>query len=232
MPEVRIVACSPEVESYVDIIAALVQQYRPDRIELAFPHGELTADAPERGRAQSAFVATLHQRLLDVGKEFQPYREAEGVEIVPRAFPQHDQSSLLQHASIVDVTAAPKKLSVELVAESLQRGHPRVCALHWLGRIERGRRFRVGHDPYQYVDLTALERTAALRRSYAARAQLLRGMGVAICTVASVAILARWYPRLAFANDVLLAVSVAAGFAGLYVAVRGDGAVRENGRTG
>jgi hypothetical protein len=48
-------------------------------------------------------------------------------------------------------------------------------------------------------------------------------MGGSIFVVAALSILARWYPALAVANEVLVAVSVAAGFAGLYLAVRGGG---------
>lgn len=219
----RIVFYSPNVEAYVDAIAAMVQQYRPERIEIAFLYGNDGSTAPHRGREQSTFIQNLHAKLAEIGEDAQPYREAETIELVPRSFSQEQTAELIRAVDILDVTTVPKKLSVEMVAASLQTGAPRVCALHWLSRYDGTRRLRISHDPYDYVDLTRLEQAVALRRSYAARAGLLLGMGASIFVVAALSILARWVPVFAVANEVLVAVSVAAGFAGLYLAVRGGG---------
>lgn len=219
----RVVFFSPRVDAYVDAIAAMVQQYRPDRIEIAFLYGNDGSTAPHRGKDQSSFIQELHAKLADIGKAAQPYREAETTELVPRSFSQERTNELLVGVEVLDVTTVPKKLSVEMVAASLQTGAPRVCALHWLARFDGSRQLRISQDPYDYVDLTRLEQAVALRRSYAARAGLLLGMGASIFVVAVLSILARWFPALAVANEVLVAVSVAAGFAGLNLAVRGGG---------
>lgn len=219
----RIVFYSPRVEAYVDAIAAMVQQFKPDRIEIAFLYGSDGSSVPHRGTEQSTFIQKLHAKLAEIGKAAQPYREAETIELVPRSFAQERTADLILGVDVLDVTTVPKKLSVEMVAASLQSGTPRVCALHWLSRFDGTRQLRIGYDPYDYVDLTRLEQALALRRSYAARARLLLAMGASIFAVAALSILARWVPVLAVANEVLVAVSVAAGFAGLYLAVRGGG---------
>mgnify|MGYP005850207427 CR=1 FL=1 len=219
----RVVFYSPRVDAYVDAIAAMVQQYKPERIEIAFLYGSDGAAAPHRGREQSAFIQELHNKLAEVGRAAQPYREAETIELLPRSFSQERTVELIQGVDVLDVTTVPKKLCVEMVTASLQSGAPRVCPLHWLGRFDGRRQLRIGTDPYDYVDLTRLEQAVVLRRSYAARAALLLGMGAAIFAVAILSIAARWFPAFAVANEVLLAVSVATGFAGLYLAVRGGG---------
>jgi len=219
----RVIFYSPSVDPYADAIAAMIQQYRPERIEVAFLHSRDSMVALHRGKEQSQFIHDLHEKISEVGRELQSYREAESIEIVPRSFSQENMLNLIEKVDFVDVTTVSKKISVELVAASLQNRKTRVCALEWLGRFDGTRRLRIGRDPYDYVDLTRLEQAAALRRSYAARAGLLICMGAAIFFVAGVSIAARWFPKLAIANEVLIAVSVATGFAGLYLAVRGGG---------
>lgn len=219
----RVVFYSPRVDAYVDAIAAMVQQHKPERIEIAFLYGNDGSTAPHRGREQSDFIQALHKKLAEIGAAAQPYREAETIELVPLSFSQDRTVDLIHGVDVLDVTTVPKKLSVETVTASLQNGVPRVCALHWLGRFDGTRQLRIGTDPYDYVDLTRLEQAIVLRRSYTARAGLLLSMGASIFVIAALSILARWFPVLAIANEALIVVSVAVSFAGLYLAVRGGG---------
>src|SRR5437867_1234114 len=104
----------------------MVQQHKPDRIEIAFLYGNDGSTAPHRGKEQSAFIKELHQKLAEIGKVAQPYREAETIELVPRSFSQEHTADLIDGVDVLDVTTVPKKLSVEMVAASLQAGAPRV----------------------------------------------------------------------------------------------------------
>jgi hypothetical protein len=219
----RVVFYSPRVDAYADAIAAMVQQYRPEKIEIAFLHGNDNPTSPHRGAEQSEFIQELHAKLANIGTLAQPYQEAATTVLVPCSFSQERTSELLVGVDVLDVTTVPKKLSIEIVAASLQTGAPRVCALHWLARFDGKRQLRIGLDPYNYVDLTRLEQTVALRRSYVARARLLLGMGASIFVVAALSISARWFPALEMANEALRAVSVAAGCAGLWLATLGGG---------
>lgn len=218
----RLVYYSPKIEPYADSIAAVVQQYRPDRIEIAFPDTHTGASIPYRGREQSVFIKDLHTKLREIGDDLQCYRVAETIEIVPIPCSQNDVSSILRGTTVVDVTTVPKKLAIEIVAAALKSGRTRVCALTWLSIIKREEdRLRVGKDAYDYIDLTRLEETADLKRSYAVRATLLVSMGVVILIISLLAFLSRWLPQLSIAKEILISVSVAAGFAGLYIAVKG-----------
>lgn len=219
----RLVYYSPKVDAYADAVVAMVQHHKPERIEIAFLYGSNVAAAPHRGKEQSTFIQTLHNRISEIGAAAPPYREAEFIELVPSSFSQDRLVELIQGVDVLDVTTVPKKLSVEMVTASLQFGATRVCSLHWLTRFDGKRQLRIGTDPYDYVDLTRLEQAVALRRSYAARAGLLVGMGAAIFIVAALSVAARWFPPLAVANEALIAISVATGFAGMYLAIRGGG---------
>jgi len=217
----RLVYYSPNIEPYADSIAAVVQQYRPDRIEIAFPDMRSGGSIPHRGREQSEFIKDLHTKLSAIGNDVQCYRVGETIEIIPISCSENDPGSILQGATVVDVTTIPKKLSVEIVAAALKSGSTRVCALTWLSIIKGKDRLRVGKDAYDYIDLTRLEETADLKRSYAARATLLISMGAVILLVSLLAVLSHWVPELSIANEILISVSVAAGFAGLYTSVKG-----------
>jgi hypothetical protein len=216
----RLIYYSPRIESYADIIAAIVQQYHPDRIEIAFPDARMASSVPYRGREQSEFIENLHRTLSIMGKDHSCYGAAETIEIIPMSCNEDNKPSILQGADVVDVTTIPKKLSVELVAAALKCGRPRVCALTWLSKIKSGERLIIGKDRYDYIDLTRLEETAQLRRSYAARATLILSIGSVFFGVCVIAALSQWVPQLSPVNMALVPLSVAAGIAGLLVAVR------------
>lgn len=218
----RILYYSNNIDSYVDVIAAMSQQYRTKKIELAFIFLDGSSDIPNIGKAQSDTISEIYKLLKSLGQHFPAYRIAESIEIVPMSFSDENVDKIIQGSDIIDVTTTPKKLSVQIVAGSIQTGKKRICALHWLSKFEKNKRFRIGRDAYDYVDLTRLERTASLRRSHASRASLLLSMGAAICAVSVLSFISKWHPNLAVANEALLAISVAAGFAGLYIAVKGD----------
>ncbi|WP_156825308.1 hypothetical protein [Elioraea tepidiphila] len=217
----RIIYYSDNIDGYTHAIAAMVRQFKPERIEVIFLSGPMIGSAPHRGREQSEFVERLHKRLADLGRFAQAYREAETVEIVPKPLLHDRVSDLFDGTDILDVTPVPKKLSVAIVAESLKNRTSRVFTLDWLARREMNKELFIGQDAYDYVDLTRIEQAATLRRSFSARANLLLAMMFVILLVGIASVLARWFPELSLANELLVAISVAVGFAGLVVAVRG-----------
>lgn len=216
----RLVYYSPNVDTYVDSIAAIMQHYRPERIEIAFPDARYVARVLNRGHEQADFITLVHDHLSLIGKDLQIYRAAETMEITPKQSGEDVIVSLLENTDLVDITAVPKKLAVEIVSAALKRGSTKVCTLDWLVPIEGPVRLRVGRDPYDYVDLTTLDQTGELRHSYRTHASLLIGMGLGVLGVSLLSVVSRWIPVLAVANEVLVAFSVAAGFAGLYIAVK------------
>jgi hypothetical protein len=199
----------------------MMRQFKPEKIELVFLSDPTLGSAPHRGKEQAEFVENLHKRLAEIGEVAQAYREAENVEIVPKPLPHDQFDELLDGTDIIDVTPAPKKLSVAIVAACLKNQKSRVFTLDWLVRKKLGTTLIVGKDPYDYVDLTRLEQAAVLRRSFAARARLLIAMMAAILFIGVLSFSARWFPPLAVANEFLIAMSAGVGFAGLFIAVRG-----------
>ncbi|HEX5454314.1 MAG TPA: hypothetical protein VFX06_11020, partial [Stellaceae bacterium] len=128
--------------------------------------------------------------------------------------------TLIDGTDLLDISGTPKKLAIELMATALQRGNPRIYQLLWSKRYKEDELPQIGKDRFEYLDLTVLPSTSALRRSYVAKSTLVTGISVTVVTVAAGYILSRWIPSLAFLNDVLVAMSVVAGFAALYLAVR------------
>lgn len=86
----RIIYYSQQIDGYVHAIAAMVRQFHPNRIEVAFLNEPRLGTIPHRGREQSEFVDKLHSRLAQLGKDFQAYREAETIEIIPMTIESGD----------------------------------------------------------------------------------------------------------------------------------------------
>lgn len=216
----KVVVVSPNAESYADACAALVNVFNPDKIEITFLEIEDEPKQPTRGEKRSAFVSEIREKINEISKSHEAYRLCKAAQIVEGdAYNQKQLSLLASDADMVDVTGVPKDLSVALVAESIMGAGVPILAVRWIGKLTKGTRNRIGSAPYKYQDLCELPRAQKLRQSYRQRTHVVAGIGIAIFVIALLSILSQWYPALGVAEKMLTSVSVAAGFAGLWLAV-------------
>lgn len=215
---VRIIGYSEKEDTYVDIIAAIQRQLRPDKIEIIFVESEQTPGLPEKGRQQSAFANRIHELINGMATELEAYKVCESIPLVIESARRDELNEILENVIAVDVTAAPKDLAINAISNALRHGGPPIYYIKWLTKFE-GKRNRIGTDPYQYEDLTKLDEARALSKSYRTQAVILLSLVLIVAALAIVAVFSRWYPTLRIFNDVLAVISVVAGFAGLIIAI-------------
>lgn len=216
----RVLVFNPNADSCADSIAAVLRHSRPKRIEVWFVQSEQNPNVPVPGLQQQDFVQEVHQAIVQRSVDSQAYAAAQHITIATGESVGPDNvEQALAGASGVDVTGLPKELSLNLVAASLMGAGTPVFAVRWLTRFEPGHRHRIGTQPYIYEDLVQLPKARTLRRAFRARAHVLAAVGVVIFLVAAAAVLSNWFPALKPVSEILNALSVAAGFAGLWIAV-------------
>jgi hypothetical protein len=216
----RVVVVSTNAETYADSCAALVNVFNPEKIEISFLEMEDEPKQPTRGEERSAFVSEIRERINEIARSHEAYRLCKSAQIVEGdAYNQRQLPILVSTADIIDVHGVPKDLSVALVAESIMGAGVPILVVKWIGKFTKGKRNRIGSSPYKYQDLCELPRAQKLRKSYRQRTHVIAGIGVAIFIIAILSILSQWYPALSIAEKMLTSVSVAAGFAGLWLAV-------------
>lgn len=209
----RVVVVSPNVESYADACAALVNVFNPSKIEISFLEIEDEPKQPTRGEERSSFVAEIREKINEIARSHEAYRLCKSAQIVEGdAYNQKQLSLLVASSDLIDVTAVPKDISVALVAESIMGSGVPILAVRWIGKLSKNTRNRIGSAPYKYQDLCELPRTQKLRQSYRQRTHVVAGIGVAIFAIAGLSILSQWFPALGVAEKMLTSVSVAAGF--------------------
>jgi hypothetical protein len=211
---------NPHAESCADSIAAVLRHSQPRRIEIWFVQSEQNPNVPVPGLQQQEFLQRVHQAISQLSTDSPAYAAALHMTISTGESVRPDNVEQALHgASGVDVTSLPKEISLNLVAASLMGAGTPVFAVRWLTKFEPGTRHRVGSQPYVYEDLVKLPKARTLRRAFRARAHVLASVGIVIFLVATAAALSNWLPALKPISEILNAVSVAAGFAGLWIAV-------------
>lgn len=223
---VKVVGFSEKPETYVDIIVALQRQLQPDEIKITFVASEQMTKTPSQGREQTVFANEIHDLLLDVSKNHIAYKNCDRIQINTDEIRREELNVIFEDTLAVDVTAAPKDLAINVIANSLRYGGPPIYYIKWLTKFS-GKRNRIGVDPYYYEDLTRLEEARILSKSYRTQTITLLAMILIVAFLAIVAIFSKWYPPLGVFNDVLSVISVVAGFTGLIIAVYQTG-IRES----
>lgn len=216
----RVLVFNPHVESCADSIAAVLRHSRPTRVEIWFVQSEQNPNVPVPGLQQQDFVQSVHQAIVQLSADSPAYSAAQHITIATGESVRPDNVEQALHgAAGIDVTGLPKEISLNLVAASLMGSGTPVFAVRWLTKFEPGTRHKIGVQPYVYEDLIQLPKARTLRRAFRARAHVLASVGVVIFLVATTAVLANWFPTLKPISEILNAISVAAGFAGLWIAV-------------
>lgn len=216
----RVLVFNPHAESCADSVAAVLRHSQPRRIEVWFVQSEQNPNVPILGLQQQEFVQRVHQVISLLSADSPAYAAALHVTISTGESVRPDNIEQVLHGACgVDVTALPKEISLNLVAASLMGAGTPVFAVRWLTKFEQGPRHRIGSQPYVYEDLVQLPKARTLRRAFRARAHVLASIGGVIFLVAAAAVLSNWFPALKPVSEILNAVSVAAGFAGLWIAV-------------
>lgn len=216
----RVLVFNPHAESCADSIAAVLRHCRPNRVEVWFVQSEQNPDVPVPGIQQQDFVQRVHQAIVQLSDVSPAYAAAQHMTISTGESVRPDNIERTLHRAMgVDASSLPKEISLNLVAASLMSVSTPVFAVRWLTKFEPGLRHRIGVQPYVYDDLTQLPKARTLRRAFRARAHVLAAVGIVIFFIAAAAVLSNWFPALKPISEILNAVSVAAGFAGLWIAV-------------
>lgn len=215
----RIIGFSDNEETYVDIIAALHGHLQPDKIEIIFVASEQNPALPDKGIKQSAFINRLHESISSLSEGHPAYAPCEKIPLTVDNIRRDEINDVLIDVLAVDVSAAPKDLAINVISNALRHGGPSIYYVKWLTKFERGKRSRVGSDPYVYEDLTKLDESRTLSHSYRAQSYLLISLVLLVSVFAILAGASHWYPKLAIFNDILSISSIIAGFIGLLMAV-------------
>lgn len=226
----RVIYFSDRIDTYADCIIAILHAF-PDthRIELVFTDGSLaptlTTDSdsspqPSAGEEQEQIASAIRTKISTASESNPPYAKAKNVPITPVTMHGVNLYRALRTSSVVDVSATPKEMAINLVTAAIAQGKTPVCSLRWLGKIDRRKTKRIGSDEYQYENLTELREAKRLRRYYRANVFVVYFIAVSVLLLAVVSFLSYWYPQFKMASQVLNSLGVIVGFASLWLATR------------
>lgn len=216
---IKVVGFSEKEETYMDVIAAIHRQFQPDKIEIVFIASEQNPEQPDKGRAQAGFIKRLHDSIHELAIKHPAYSPCEYIPITIENIRRDEINTVLYGTLAVDVTAAPKDVAIDIIANALKYGGPPVYYVKWLTKFELGKRNRIGEDSYSYEDLTKLDEARQLSQAYRTQSFTLLLLIVLVAVFAVLAGLSHWYKQLSIFNDILAIISVVAGFVGLFTAL-------------
>lgn len=148
---------SPRLETYVNIFAAICNNYKDiKRIRLLY----LTEDTGAVSRKD------VRERLVELAKEHQIYEKAADV------YKDDDNCSVMNLRKyligwdVVDVTGVSKEIALSVAAISISQKTAMVCLINWLKNFKRNEPWILTEDNHEYVNLLSSGDLALLRKDH------------------------------------------------------------------
>lgn len=210
---------SGRTRTYVDAAASMLDKFDQISEYTILFHSDLELETAERARLQAEIWASAEA----LGRGEPLYAAVAKLEVNQSVLQPQQLAGIFSETRIVDVSGASKELTTEIVARAIQRGNVSVGVHVWDEPIDTSQQDKeIGSDPYQYVELTALESNRRLRTAFSRRTKLLYTIASFLFLAAALSIGAIWFETLEVVNSVLVSVSVVVSFAALAYSVMDD----------
>lgn len=229
MKTASVIYFSDRLETYADaIIAILVAYPTVERIEIVFTDGSLAPKnrqddpsiRPTIGAQQEEITSAIRKRINGIKSEHSHYNKADEIQIIPKPVHGHELYRVLRSSSVIDVSATPKEMAINLVTAAIAQGTTPVCSMQWCGKLDRRRNYFIGTDEHEYEDLTKLREAKRLGRYYRSNVFIVYFIAVSVFLLAVVSFLSYWMPQFKIASQILNSLGVMIGFVSLWLATR------------
>lgn len=205
----KIIHHSNNVDTYVNIIAAMYEAYGEIKeITLSF------IDSP----VNEKFIDSLQERLTTYD-ENPIYKKSARVHLSGESISIGLVTSE-ESLDVIDVSALPKEMAIEVVASTIDRKNIKVCTLQWPENVkfDPGEKWVLRDGNHSYSNLVSKGALAKLYRNYFQKKQVIWIFAAIFSVLICMAIIKYIVPDFAIPSDIVNILSLLVGAAGLYLA--------------
>ncbi|ACU89743.1 hypothetical protein Dbac_1651 [Desulfomicrobium baculatum DSM 4028] len=198
---------STTVDTYVNVMSAICEEYSVEHIMLSF----VDSDPDEN------FVSNIQKRLVSLLSNSR-YAKATRVKLeIERA--SENYVSVVEGWDVVDVTAVSKELAINFSAAAIGIRRVHVCQLNWLKRFKKDEDWILVDGNHRYSDLMSSGALSSLYKEHFHKRHVIIAFGILFSVFLVVSVSKIFIPSFVVPEDLVNLFSLMIGAAGLYLAI-------------
>jgi len=208
MMKAKILVQSPNIDTYINIIAAICKKY-PSVTEIVFSFLNKSVN--------DNFINDVRIKLANLASHNSLY--SKGVKVsIEAVIEDENGSNLIDGFNLIDVTAVSKEIALNVAASSVEKKNVKICQLSWTKKFEKDEKWIIEDNNHLYDDLLSKGALSKLYKNYFQKRTVIFVFAVIFGALLLTSILKIILKDFIIPSDLVNILSLLIGAAGLYLA--------------